>query len=80
LTATAGFSFKFIPPAFARAPGLALGMSPIETNWRLERAAHIRSARVFNSDINLFRYRQGVIDLDTEIPDGALDLGVPEQS
>ena len=32
------------------------------------------------SDINLFRYCQGVIDLDAEIPDRAFDLGVPEQS
>jgi hypothetical protein len=32
------------------------------------------------SDINLFRYREGVIDLDTEITDRALDLGVPERS
>ena len=31
------------------------------------------------SDINLFRYCQGVIDLDAEIPDCALDLGVPKQ-
>ena len=31
------------------------------------------------SDINLFRYRQGVIDLDAEIPDRAFDLGMPEQ-
>jgi hypothetical protein len=27
----------------------------------------------------LFRYRQGVIDLDAEIPDRAFDLGMPEQ-
>ena len=31
------------------------------------------------SDINLFRYCQGIIDLDTEIPDRAFDLGMPEQ-
>jgi hypothetical protein len=31
------------------------------------------------SDINLFRYGQGVIDLNAEIPDRALDLGMPEQ-
>ena len=31
------------------------------------------------SDINLFRYRQGVIDLDAEIPHRAFDLGMPEQ-
>jgi hypothetical protein len=32
------------------------------------------------SDINLFRYGQGVINLDAEIPDRAFDLGMPEQS
>ena len=30
-------------------------------------------------EINLFRYGKGVIDLDAEIPDGALDLCVAEQ-
>ncbi len=37
------------------------------------------SALPGNSDINLFRYGQGVIDLDAEVPDGAFDLGVAEQ-
>jgi hypothetical protein len=27
----------------------------------------------------LFRYRQGIIDLDAEISDRAFDLGMPEQ-
>jgi hypothetical protein len=27
----------------------------------------------------LFRYCQRIIDLDAEIPDSTLDLGVPEQ-
>lgn len=31
------------------------------------------------SDINLFRYCQGVIDLNAQIPDRAFDLGMPEQ-
>jgi hypothetical protein len=31
------------------------------------------------SDINLFRYCQGVIHFDAEIPDRAFDLGMPEQ-
>jgi hypothetical protein len=31
------------------------------------------------SDINLFRYCQGVIDLDTKISDRTFDLGMPEQ-
>ena len=32
-----------------------------------------------NSDINLFRYGEGIIDLDAKVPDGAFDLCVPEQ-
>jgi hypothetical protein len=32
------------------------------------------------SDVNLFRYCQGVIDLDAEIPDRAFNLGMSEQS
>ena len=31
------------------------------------------------SDITLLCYRQGVIDLNAEIPDRAFDFGVPEQ-
>ena len=31
------------------------------------------------SDVDLFRYREGIINLNAEIPDGALDLGVAEQ-
>jgi hypothetical protein len=37
------------------------------------------SALPGNSDIDLFCYGQGVIDLDTEVSDGAFDLGVAEQ-
>ena len=36
------------------------------------------SALPGNSDIDLFRYGQGVINLDAEVSDGA-DLGVAEQ-
>jgi hypothetical protein len=32
-----------------------------------------------NSDINLFCYCQSVVDLNPEIPDGALDFRVAEQ-
>ena len=31
------------------------------------------------SDVNLFRYRQGVIYFDAQISDGAFDLGVAKQ-
>jgi hypothetical protein len=32
-----------------------------------------------DSHLDLFRYRQRIIHLDTEVSDGALDLGVAEQ-
>jgi len=38
------------------------------------------SALPGNSDINLFRYRKCIVDLDAEIPDRAFDLGMSEQS
>ena len=31
------------------------------------------------SDVNLFRYRESVVDLDSEIADGALDFGMSEE-
>ena len=37
------------------------------------------SALPGNSDINLFCYGQGVINLDAEVSDGAFDLGMAEQ-
>jgi hypothetical protein len=32
------------------------------------------------SDVNLFRYREGIIDLDAKVPDRAFDFGVAERS
>ena len=32
-----------------------------------------------SSDVNLFRNGEGIIDLDTEVPDSAFDLGVTKQ-
>ena len=32
-----------------------------------------------SSDVNLFRYGEGIIDFDAEIPDGALDLCMSQQ-
>jgi hypothetical protein len=32
-----------------------------------------------DSDVNLFRYCQGVIDLDAQVSDRAFDLGVSKQ-
>jgi hypothetical protein len=37
------------------------------------------SLRPGTSDVNLFRYREGIIDLYTQMPGGALDLRVSEQ-
>ena len=31
------------------------------------------------SDVDLFSYREGIIDLDAEVSDGAFDFGVAEQ-
>jgi hypothetical protein len=42
------------------------------------RAERTRSARL-GSEVDLFRYGKGVIDLNAEISDRALDLGVAEQ-
>jgi len=35
--------------------------------------------RPANSDVHLFRYGKGIIDLDAEVPDGTFDLPVAEQ-
>jgi hypothetical protein len=32
-----------------------------------------------SSDVNLFRYGKGIIDLDAEVSDGAFNFGVAEQ-
>jgi hypothetical protein len=31
------------------------------------------------SDVNLFGYREGIVNLDPEIPDSALDLSVAQE-
>jgi hypothetical protein len=33
-----------------------------------------------SSDVDLFRYGKSVVDLDAQVSDGALDLGVTKQS
>src|SRR5450631_4356630 len=33
-----------------------------------------------SSDINLFRYGKGIINLDAEVPDGAFNLSIPSKS
>jgi hypothetical protein len=50
----------------------------------MARPAHIVTGRASllcpaPSDINLFRYGKGIIDLDAEVPDGAFDFGVAKQ-
>src|SRR3954454_10339174 len=68
-----GGFLRLRPPRFA-----ASFMSHVGTNRSLkaDRACPLCPG---NSDINLFRYRQSVIDLDAEIPHRAFDLGMPEQ-
>jgi hypothetical protein len=41
------------------------------------RAEHVCSAQI--SDVDLFRYREGIIHLNAKVSDGAFDLGVAEQ-
>jgi hypothetical protein len=41
------------------------------------RAERVRST--FQSDVYLFCYRQGIVDLDAEIADGTLDFRVPQK-
>jgi hypothetical protein len=53
-------------------------MSPLGTKLP-KLVGQSMSALPGNSDIDLFRYGQGVIDLDAEVSDGAFDLGVTEQ-
>ncbi|MGY4233583.1 hypothetical protein ACVIIW_002530 [Bradyrhizobium sp. USDA 4449] len=43
------------------------------------RAAQSGSALPPKSDVNLFCYRKGVVDLDAEISNGTLDFGVPQK-
>src|SRR6266851_4578562 len=43
------------------------------------RACPLCPGRPGASDVDLFRYCQGVIDLNAEISDRAFDLGMPEQ-
>ena len=43
------------------------------------RAAQSASALPPKSDVDLFRYRERVVDLDAEISNGALDLCMPQK-
>jgi hypothetical protein len=55
-----------------------LAMSPIGTNRLLE-VGQSTSALPGISDINLFRYCQGIIHFDAQISNRAFDLGVAKQ-
>jgi hypothetical protein len=39
----------------------------------------VRLLRPGCSDVNLFRYRKGIINFDAEVPYGTFDLGVTEE-
>jgi hypothetical protein len=43
------------------------------------RAAPSPSALPPKSDVNLFCYHEGVVDLDAEISNGTLDLSMPQK-
>jgi hypothetical protein len=68
------------PTAFAHQGTIEVRrtMSPIGTNRRLE-AGQSTSLCPGISDINLFRYCEGIIYFDAEISDRAFDLCMPEQ-
>jgi hypothetical protein len=51
-----------------------LGHKPAVGGW----AEHVRFCPGI-SDINLFRYCQGIVHFDAQISNGAFDLGVAEQ-
>ena len=54
-------------------------MSAIGTRAKLEGGAKPVRLCPCSSDVNLFRYGEGIIDFDAEIPHGALDLRVSQQ-
>ena len=71
---TGGLSTQSCEPMLARAQGSS---SIYWTRARLVgRNGLVRPGR---SKVDLFRYGQGIINLNTEILDGAFDLGVAEQ-
>ena len=37
------------------------------------------AGRPRRSDLNLFRYQKGIVDLDPKLPNSALNLGVTQQ-
>jgi len=57
-------------------PGLLSARPGTTGRWRWGRACLLYPG---SSDVHLFRYRQGIIYLDAQIPDGAFDLCMPEQ-
>lgn len=52
---------------------------PAFGTYQTKLAGQSMSALPGYSDINLFCYRQGVIHFNTEVSDGAFDLGVAEE-
>ena len=69
---------EFSPPRYGQSDLLRCMSQQLAQSggWRRGRASPLCPG---SSDINLFRYCQGVIDLDAEISDRAFDLGMPEQ-
>ena len=56
-------------------------MTLLDHPWRKRDLTilHLQKASWMRSEVDLFRYGKGVIDLNAEISDGALDLGMAEQ-
>jgi hypothetical protein len=54
-------------------------MGPLAMLWTASKVGQRRPLCPDISDINLFRYCQGIIYFDPKISDRAFDLGMPEQ-
>jgi hypothetical protein len=68
--------FEVLPKSAAGRAALCMSVPGTKQRWRAGRACPLCPGI---SDVNLFRYFQGVIDLDAEISDRAFDFGVTEQ-
>jgi hypothetical protein len=54
-------------------------MSPLLARFCRERMGRACLLCPGISDVDLFRYREGIIHLNAKVSDGAFDLGVAEQ-
>jgi hypothetical protein len=54
-------------------------MSQESAHFHRSEAGRARQLCPGTSDVNLFSYRKGIVDLDAEVTHGALDFRVAEQ-